>query len=81
MSSKLIPHKVTIESCDKGYGFYYKGECFAYVWAMPAFSPGWWKNLLLFSNRSNQDLLMAGERIKKATSRHHSISLPVPHSI
>jgi len=61
----FIPHKVTIHPTPGGMGYHYKGECFAYVWAWPPGSNTWWKNLLLHSNRSPQDLIKAGEVIKK----------------
>jgi hypothetical protein len=65
MQPKLITDRVTVEPCNIGMGYFYRGECFAYVWACKAFSSQWWKNLLVHAGRSTQDLLKAGAIARK----------------
>lgn len=61
----IIPSKVTIAPCNIGMGYFYRGACFAYVWATPPFSTQWWMNLALMTGVHIQDLRNAGEKLRK----------------
>lgn len=56
MSAKLVAGQVTIQPCNIGMGYFYKGECFAYVWATPLGSTHWWDGLMLFAGVSREKL-------------------------
>jgi hypothetical protein len=74
MTIKFIPKLVTIRPCNLSLGYFYKNECFAYVWAVEPFSKDWWMNLLLMADKHPQDLIQLGEKLKKSRSASKAIS-------
>lgn len=58
-------HKVTIAPCNIGYGYFYRGQCFAYVWAYRQFSKEWWLNLFLIADKEVQEGILYMVRRKK----------------
>lgn len=69
MKKKLIPGKVSIQQCNIGWGFSYKGECFSYVWGHRPFGREWWLNLLLHSGIKVQDAEKWVEVAKKKRAK------------
>lgn len=64
--------KVTIQPCNIGMGYFYKGLCFAYVWATQPFTDYWWRSLCLIAGIEHDELL-------KGLKAVHSKNPTQPH--